>query len=295
MTQQHAPPKPGSQTMRLERVFDASPEDLWVAFTRPEQLAKWISPFPGVDAEVHEMDARKGGRVRFTMIDEKGTRYPEEELLFESLTPYKEIVQYQSNAGRSDVFADHPMRMTITLEPQGPRTKLTLVQEGLPAGFPLDMAKGGFSACLDKLAKVVSRPAHGKTLRLERAFDASPADLWAAWTDPRQYAKWFNPAPGMDLVVHEFDVRVGGQIRFDMPQPDGNRNPQEGVFHVLSPHTRIVSGSPDKSFLLDVRLVPEGKRTRMVVEVTGVPPEYHAMATQGWNAGFDKLEALLAR
>lgn len=31
----------------------------------------------------------------------------------------------------------------------------------------------------------------------------------------------------------------------------------------------------------------------MIVEVTGVPPEYHAMATVGWNAGFDKLAALL--
>ena len=134
-----------------------------------------------------------------------------------------------------------------------------------------------------------------QTLRLERTFDATPAQLWAAWTDPQQYAKWFNPAPGIDLVIHEFDVREGGQIRFDMPQPDGNKNPQEGVFHALRPHHEIVSGSPDKSFLLKVRFEPEGKRTRMVVEVTGVPPEYHAMATKGWNAGFDKLARLVAR
>jgi len=132
-----------------------------------------------------------------------------------------------------------------------------------------------------------------KTLRLERTFDASPVDLWSAWTDPKQYAKWFNPAPDIDLVIHEYDVRPGGRVRFDMPQPDGNRNPQEGVFHVLTPFTRIVSGSPDKSFLIDVRFEPNGKRTRMIVEVTGVPPEYHAGATQGWNAGFDKLERVL--
>lgn len=131
------------------------------------------------------------------------------------------------------------------------------------------------------------------TLRLERTFDASPVELWNAWVDPKQYAKWFNPAPGMDLVIHEFDVRPGGKVRFDMPQPDGNPNPQEGVFHVVQPHTRLVSGAPDKSFLIEVELVPVGKRTRVVVNVTGVPPEYHAMATQGWNAGFDKLAALL--
>ena len=134
-----------------------------------------------------------------------------------------------------------------------------------------------------------------QTLRLERTFDATPQQLWAAWTDPQQYAKWFNPAPGIDLVIHEFEVRPGGRIRFDMPQPDGNKNPQEGVFHALHPYTEITTGAPDKSFLLKVTFHPAGARTRMVVDVTGVPPEYHAMATQGWNAGFDKLERLLKR
>jgi uncharacterized protein YndB with AHSA1/START domain len=132
-----------------------------------------------------------------------------------------------------------------------------------------------------------------QTLKLDRMFHATPEKLWAYWTDPAKYAKWFNPAP-IDLVIHEFDVRPGGRIRFDMPQPDGNKNPQEGVFHALTPHTEIVSGAPDKSFLLRVRFEPAGAMTRMVVEVTGVPPEYHAMATMGWNQGFDKLAALLA-
>lgn len=133
------------------------------------------------------------------------------------------------------------------------------------------------------------------TLHIERTFDASPIELWNAWTDPAQYAKWFNPAAGIDLVMHEFDVRPGGKIRFDMPQPDGNKHPQEGVFHSLRPHTEIVSGSADKSFLLTTMFVPEGKRTRIIIDVIGVPPEYHAVAMVGWNAGLDKLAALLAQ
>ena len=127
------------------------------------------------------------------------------------------------------------------------------------------------------------------TLKLERTFDATPERLWSYWTHPKKYAKWFNPAP-LDLVVHEFDVRVGGRIRFDMPQPDGNRNPQEGVFHELVPHKRLVTGSPDKSFLVTVRFEPvDAKRTKTVVEVVGVPPDWHALARNGWGAGFDKL------
>lgn len=293
MTKHHAPPRPGSQTMRLERLIDASPETVYGAFLDKAVLAKWISPFPGVDAQVQELDARVGGRVRFVMVDDKGNAFPPEELTFEELTPFSRIVQYQSNAGRNDIFADHPLRMTVTLEPVGARTRLVLTQEGLPASFPLDMAKGGFSACLDKLEKAVAR-APAPKLRLERTFDAPQDALWSAWTDPQQYAKWFNPAPGIDLVMHEFDVRPGGKIRFDMPQPDGNKHPQQGVFHEVTPKSRIVSGEPDRSFLLEVDLIPQGPhRTRCVVNVTGVPAEYHQMATQGWNAGFDKLAALL--
>jgi len=128
------------------------------------------------------------------------------------------------------------------------------------------------------------------TLKIERAFNATPELLWSYWTDPKKYAKWFNPAP-LDLVIHEFDVRVGGKVRFDMPQPDGNKNPQEGVFHKLDPPRELVSGSPDKSFLIRVQFQPmNATRTRMIVTVTGVPPEYHAMATVGWNQGLDKLE-----
>ena len=131
------------------------------------------------------------------------------------------------------------------------------------------------------------------TLKLERTFNATPERLWSYWTDPKKYAKWFNPAP-LDLVIHEFDVRPGGKIRFDMPQPDGNKNPQEGVFHELVPNKLLVSGNADKSFLVSGRFEPlDAKRTKTIVEVTGVPPDWHLLAANGWGAGFDKLEGEL--
>lgn len=131
-------------------------------------------------------------------------------------------------------------------------------------------------------------------LRLERTFDATPQEMWAAWTDPKLYARWLNPAPGMDLVIHEFDVRPGGKIRFDMPQPDGNPNPQTGVFHVVQPHTRLVSGEPDKSFLVDLTIEPQGAAgCRIVVEITGIPAEWREPATIGWGQCFAKLERVL--
>lgn len=134
-----------------------------------------------------------------------------------------------------------------------------------------------------------------KPLRLERTLNATPEQVWAAWTDPKQYAKWLNPSPGLDLVIHEWDLRVGGRVRFDMPLPDGKVNHEEGTFHVLKPHTELVSGSPDKSFLIRATFEATGPRTtRLVVEITGVPPEWHSAATQGWGSCFEKLQKLLS-
>lgn len=133
-----------------------------------------------------------------------------------------------------------------------------------------------------------------KALRLERVFDCAPQRLWDAWTKPEEYARWLNPAPGLDLVIHEWDLRPGGKVRFDMPQPDGDPHPEKGVFHELEPPHRLVTGEADRSFLIEARFgsVGDGK-TRLVVEVTGLGDEWHQRATEGWNKGFDKLEALV--
>jgi len=131
------------------------------------------------------------------------------------------------------------------------------------------------------------------TLTLERTFDATKEELYNAWIDPDVYQQWMNPA-GIDLVVHEWDAREGGRVAFDMPQPDGNKNPQSGMFHVLDPHDRIVTGEADKSFLIEVDFIGVNGRTTMRVTITGLPAEHREPATQGWNVCFDQLEALLA-
>lgn len=133
-----------------------------------------------------------------------------------------------------------------------------------------------------------------KKIILDHTFTATAKELWDAWTDPVQFSKWFNPAPGYDLIIHEYDVRIGGRIKFDMPQPSGEVNTQEGVFLVLKPYTELVTSSPDKTFVIKATFEEQGIKTKMTVEITGIPTEYHAGAIQGWNAGLFKLEVLLA-
>ena len=132
-------------------------------------------------------------------------------------------------------------------------------------------------------------------LTLERVFDATPERLWTFWTDPKKYARWLSPQKA-DLVIHEWDLRVGGKVRFDMPLDNGQVNKEEGVFHLLDKPHKLVSGNADKTFLIDVTFTPldGGKRTKLVVLIDGVPSDWHAPAREGWGVGFGKLDRLLA-
>jgi uncharacterized protein YndB with AHSA1/START domain len=131
-------------------------------------------------------------------------------------------------------------------------------------------------------------------LKLERTFDASPERLWEHWTDPAKYAKWLNPGRH-DLRILKWDLRVGGECQFVMPLDDGTERPDGGVFWVLDKPRRLVSGSPDRSFQIDVTFTPldGGKRTRMDVVVDGVPADWHAMASEGWGRSLAKLAGLV--
>ena len=48
------------------------------------------------------------------------------------------------------------------------------------------------------------------SLTIKRRFKASPAQVYAAWTQPEQLAKWMGPI-GTTAAEAEADVRVGGR------------------------------------------------------------------------------------
>ena len=74
-------------------------------------------------------------------------------------------------------------------------------------------------------------------IRLTRDFDATPAELMRAHTDPVLFARWVGP-DGMDTEILDWDATTGGRWRY-VARRDGAEYGFHGCFHEIRPD-RIV-------------------------------------------------------
>ena len=107
---------------------------------------------------------------------------------------------------------------------------------------------------------------------LSRLIMASPAQVWACWTDPALIGRWFGPE-GFTCVTKDINLVQGGQWRFDMIGPDGTVWPNRHRITLYDPPVRIeflMDGDDDASEPLQevVTMMPEGAATRLVQTMT---------------------------
>ena len=58
--------------LELERTIPATPEQVFDAWTRPEQVSRWFSPSSEYTTVVHALDPRLGGSYRIEMRHASG-------------------------------------------------------------------------------------------------------------------------------------------------------------------------------------------------------------------------------
>ena len=137
-------------TIKLHRVFKATPDRVYRAFLDPDAMAKWLPPH-GFTGKVHSIDARVGGRYRMSFRNHStgsshsfGGEYLE-------LVSNERIVH-------TDVFDDGPpgaMKVTVTLKPVMVGTEVNIVQEGVPDAIPAEACYLGWGESLHLLQQLV--------------------------------------------------------------------------------------------------------------------------------------------
>lgn len=140
-----------TNTVKLHRVFTASPEKVFKAFTDADAMASWLPPY-GFVGKVHSMDFRVGGSYKMSFINFTtgnshtfGGEYLE-------IVP-NELIKY------SDQFDDPnlsgQMITTVTFKKVLCGTELFAIQEGIPEIIPAEMCYLGWQESLDKLKRLV--------------------------------------------------------------------------------------------------------------------------------------------
>jgi uncharacterized protein YndB with AHSA1/START domain len=133
------------------------------------------------------------------------------------------------------------------------------------------------------------------TLRFTRTFDAPPAMVFEAWTNPDQMRCWWDP-DGVPLVVCEIDLRPGG--RFAFATANHIDRPFSGIYREIDPPSRLVFEALQSTGRVLLQRV-EGK-TRMVVEIQCGSAEHLAQFVQmgvanGTSRTLDNLVAYIQR
>jgi len=139
-------------------------------------------------------------------------------------------------------------------------------------------------------------------LIITKVFNASPEEVFAAWTDPVQLAQWYGPE-GFTNTIHEFDLREGGTYRLTMHGPKGEDHPLRGTFRAIEKPKRLVmtwqwegeGGMGGGETVVTVELRAIGQKTEMTMTHAGFADEKEkTMHNQGWSSSFNKLEKVLA-
>lgn len=137
------------------------------------------------------------------------------------------------------------------------------------------------------------------TLRLERTYEASPEEVFDAWTNPEVLRRWWASEPAFTTPVAEVDLRVGGGYRLSMESPSGALHTVRGEYREVSRPDRLVytwaweeeDGSTGHVSTVTVSFQRTGESTTVVLEHTDLPSaESRDRHGIGWEGCLESLQ-----
>jgi len=153
----------GPRTDTASRTIQASPQKLYWAFVDPDVLVRWLPP-EGMRGKIERFEPQAGGAYRMVLTHEgtsgsfEGKSSPDRDIVegrFLELVPGEKVVQAVAFDSPDPSFAGE-MRIIWKLEPDGDRTKVTVVCEQVPAGIAKKEHEQALASTLRNLDRIVS-------------------------------------------------------------------------------------------------------------------------------------------
>jgi uncharacterized protein YndB with AHSA1/START domain len=143
------------------------------------------------------------------------------------------------------------------------------------------------------------------TFTIERVYDASPARVFKAFSDPAAHSRWYVEGDGWPIAEYSHDFRVGGRESGRFSQDRKTIIVNETAYQDIVPDRRIIFAytmaygeARMSASLATVELIAEGNGTRLVFTEQGAfldGRDQPAGREQGWRGLLDALGAELQR
>ncbi|MBN8868155.1 MAG: SRPBCC domain-containing protein [Solirubrobacterales bacterium] len=146
------------------------------------------------------------------------------------------------------------------------------------------------------------------TLTVVAEFEATAERVWGVWEDPRKLEKWWGP-PSWPASFTEFDFREGGEVKYHMTGPEGEKAPGYWRFKVIEKQRRLVfedgfaddQGEPDDglpAMQMTMTLEEDAGKTRMVTvtdfkSVEDLEKVLEMGMAEGMSLAMGQIDALL--
>jgi uncharacterized protein YndB with AHSA1/START domain len=142
------------QAVLITRIFEAPREQVFRAWTDPDEVAAWYGPehFDTPREKIH-IDLRVGGRYELTMVQRSsGGEFPVGHEILELVKP--ELIVLRSDP-MPEVGMHEPTILRVEFHDHGAKTRMTLSDGPYPPAAR-GHAEAGWNAAFDKLATVVA-------------------------------------------------------------------------------------------------------------------------------------------
>lgn len=138
------------------------------------------------------------------------------------------------------------------------------------------------------------------SLMIKRRFNAPPALVFAAWTEPKHMLGWWATKDAVTLHA-EADLKVGGRFRVVFQTPDGEKHDVSGAFREITPNNKLVMSwawatTPERESQVTLFFRPDGVGTSLTLK-----HEFFFDETarddhdRGWNDALDNLGKFLTQ
>jgi uncharacterized protein YndB with AHSA1/START domain len=142
-----------------------------------------------------------------------------------------------------------------------------------------------------------------REIRIERTFDAPPAVVFEAWTNPDYVRRWWSGGDA-PVVVCDIDLRVGGAWRYVTRSADGLEMGWHGTYREIEAPGRLVAtevfeGYPEGEAVNTMTLTERDGTTAMTVIVRHSSTEnrdghVNSGMEGGLQLALDRLDDLVA-